>query len=647
MVRSIGIDPGDHTVKVVELDGSYRKTRLLRVHAVPLPFVQDVAARAAAVGAAAEEAIGQGMRGDVTVGHPCREAVLRSIELPFKGHDAIRKVIKAEIEGEIHSHVVDDMIVDFHEVGPGTAGGTRVLVASVPKEGLRIQLDALTDSGIEAETVDLDTMALWRAAHWAGAFEAEEDDAAAAESAGGDPVTAVVDLGARSVKVLLVEGEQLVDMRALRIGDDAVTDEIARRTGMAPDRAREAVRECLSSGRDQVVEVEDALPAPAGGAATGEGAVPTPAVLRKVTVACADVEAAQTGFLQRVARELTRYLTACGKSSRIRALWITGGAANAPGMKEMLGEVFGVESKPLDLLSKLNHDLDDDVVADLGPRLAVAIGLALAKFGGPEGMQLRQEDLVVTRGFERIKFPLAICCLVGWLALFVHGNKRAAELRNLELRIGSTYVDRSKPNAPIVFHGMVNRVLGTKWFEDKQHFSWARDRNKDYVYKDLVAELDSVDVHRRLQLIHDKLKLVADQKQKESGIYEDVSLESGLAVLVRYSEMLKSVHDALGRYLVPKLDLNMKPGSRRLEFTIAFRGDDFRPRMATLQQAIEAEYARPDSPFEKPPANRDGMPETKFSDSEQSGVPGAYFRVTMPIKDVFAPFGVSADGGAK
>ena len=103
--------------------------------------------------------------------------------------------------------------MDFHEIGEGATGGTRVLIASVPKIGLRNQLNSLDAQGIDPETVDLDTMALWRAADWAGVFEGagEEGDGAAA------PVHVVVDLGARAVRVLLAEGEQLVDMRALRM----------------------------------------------------------------------------------------------------------------------------------------------------------------------------------------------------------------------------------------------------------------------------------------------------------------------------------------------------------------------------------------------------------------------------------------------
>ncbi|MBX3462212.1 MAG: pilus assembly protein PilM [Planctomycetes bacterium] len=638
MVKSIGVDPGDHSVKVVELEGNYRKTKLLRVHTAPVAG-GDAAARAEAVAVAVEAARAEGMRGDIRLGHPCREAVLRVIELPFKGHDAIRKVVKAEVEGEIHSHVVDDMVVDFHEIGEGLGGGTRVLVASVPKAGLRTQLEALSAHGIEAETVDLDTMALWRAADWAGAFAGDETPVEAGSAAAAS-VTAVVDLGARSVKVLLVEGEQLVEMRTLRVGDATVGDAIARAHGLDAATARQLAAACLEARADQTTNVAAALPVAAEGSLAA-APVEAPAPSREVTVTFAEVDAQQTAYLQRLARELTRFLAASGRGPRVRALWITGGASGGADVGEMLREVFGLEPRPLDLLARLEHDLEPEVAEQLGPRLATAIGLALAPMGGPDGFDLRQEDLTPARGFDRVKFPLAIACMVAWLALFVQWNRRAMELKNLQLYLGQTFVDKANPQAPPQFHGLLGPVLGSRWFESPQNFRLEQTKGKDYTYKDLLAEVMAVPEHKRLQIVRDRLRTVADQRQKQSGIYEDISLESGLAVLVRWAELLRSVEPQLGRYLVPRIDLAMKAPNRRLEFTIAFRGEDFRERMSALEQALDREYTAADSPFERPRGTDRASVEERFRDSAESGVSGAYYKLTLRVKDSFDPFGPS------
>lgn len=638
MARSIGVDPGEALVKIVELDGSYRKPRLLAVHAERLIEGQP---KAVSVAAAVRNAIDDGMKGEVRLGHPCREAVLRTLELPFKGKDAIRKVVKAEVEGEIHGLSVDDMVVDFHEVGGGIDDGTRVLVAAVPKDGLRSQLSALEAVAVEPETVDVDTMALWRAADCAGAFDATAD--AGVEGVEPSSLTAVVDVGSRSVKVLLVEDGRLVDMRALRLGGASVVDDIAKRHGLSADLAHEAVTACSETGTDHVIEVPSELPA-AGDEPADEPAPEEPhdVATRSVTVTAGEVERARTTFLQRLARELFRYLAATGKDN-VRAVWVTGGASRMPGISEVLHEVFGVEPRELDMLDHVQHDLDEDEAAELGPRITAAVGLALAAFGGPAGFDMRREDLAYTKGFERVKFPLTITLMIGLLALFVYGNHRAAVLNHLELEIGRTWFDPQNKNR-VSFFGMVNSVLVGRWWENPRNFLYEESRGKDYKYKELRADLIETPVHARLKLLRDKLERVAEQKQKESGIYEDVSLESGYAVLVRFSKIMQGLEPQLGRYLLTKLDLNMKGPNRTLTFNIAFRGEGFRQRRGALVAAFDAEYELPDSPFEAPKNRRqDPFKETLFRDSAETGVEGAYYTVTIRIKEQFDPFGLGAN----
>src|SRR5690606_25008568 len=142
--------------------------------------------------------------------------------------------------------------------------------------------------------------------------------------------------------------------------------------------------------------------------------------------------------------------------------------------------------------------------------LTTAIGLALASMGGPEGFDLRQEDLTLSRGFDRLKFPLAIACMVALLTLFVYGNRRAMELRNLELHLGMTFIDKEKPNAPPQFHGLLNAVFQTRWFESAQNFRLERTGGKDYTWKDLIAEIVEAPVHRRVQIVRDRLRAVAE-----------------------------------------------------------------------------------------------------------------------------------------
>lgn len=659
MVRSIGIDPGDRVVNVVELDGSYRKTRLLNVRSTMMGSDNDPM-RPDIIADAVRESLDSGMKGDVTLGHPCREAVLRTIELPFKGADAIKKVVKSEIEAEIFTHSVDDMVVDFHELGE-SHGNTKLLVASVPKIGLRNQLTSLAAQNVDPSSVDLDTMALWRAADWVGAFESDDDDGD--EDGANKPVHAVVDLSARSVKVILTEGDQLVEMRVLRFGDSVAADQIARSHNLDSEQARAAIDDCLRTGADVHVESIAAMPAiaedaeaeavddqgdelPADEAPAEEAAVVPSTSTELVTYN--EVDAANTKYLQRLARELTRFLTASGMAARIRSVWMSGNASRGNGVAEVLEAVFGLAPQELDVLSHLSHDLDEHEAAEQSPGLAIAVGLALGRMGGPEGFDLRQEDLAQTGGFDRIKFPLAIACMVALLTMFVFANQKSMKLKVLELEIGQTFVDPKNPKRAI-FHGQLNTLFGQgRWWQDKNYFGIKRGKKVVYSYKDLMEELQRTPVASRVRLVRDKLRLVAAQKQKESGVYEDVALESGLAVLVRWSEVLKSIEPELGRYLVASIDLDMK--SRKLSFTMALRGEDFRTRQNIVERAFQLEIGKPESPFTDPvqagqKTNVAGNA-TPFSDYSDKQIAGAHVAFVLDIKEVFQPFGPSARIGA-
>ena len=62
-----------------------------------------------------------------------------------------------------------------------------------------------------------------------------------------------------------------------------------------------------------------------------------------------------------------------------------------------------------------------------------------------------------------------------------------------------------------------------------------KDGRTTYKYKDLVADVSAAEVHERVGIVRRKLRDVARQKQKETGVYEDVKIESGLSVLVRWA----------------------------------------------------------------------------------------------------------------
>lgn len=606
MAKSVGIDPGEFEVKVVELDGSYRKPRLTKfvVEAVAAGAARAVdethaARQAEATLTALEE--GGFAKDNLSMAFPCRESVLRALTIPFVGEDQIRKVIKFEAEGSIHSHNVDDMVVDFHVLQENKSE-TRVLIAAVPKPPLRTTLQSLERAGIEPVVVSLDTMALFQVAEWCGAFDSEAKPLAEPGEpqlpAAAPPCRLVLDLGARSTRVLVVVNRTLVDMRALRIGSDAVAEEIASSHGIGLAEARDVVWTCLRTGADYAPPEAEAE----GEGAEANGADDEAAPAALVPVAHAQVRAAHERYLSRLRQELVRFLTSVPAANAIEAVWITGGASVLPGVEGTLESAVGVAPQRLELLARLSHRLDEQQVQKLDPKLAVALGLALQSLSGRRGFNFRQEDLAFTKGFDRIKFPLAVTCMLALFLVLVFAVRLRNELNDLKVQYGMTAEDtdstrRGREIRKVMFHGYVGSLVNPPygWFATARYFD-PRD------YTKVMDKLVATDTFRRLPVLKEELKNNFAKLQQESGYYAELRIGSGLGAIVEISKLLKDLEPRLGRYLLTSLDVKLQPQdqARYLEFMVALRSDEtssFREKGDALLAAVRARCGTPASSF--------------------------------------------------
>jgi Tfp pilus assembly PilM family ATPase len=620
MARGVGLDAGAFEVKVVELDGSFRKPRLTKVsidRVAAAPAAMSDEQRAAFEADAALQALKDQKvaRQGLNLGFPGREVVLRNLRIPFTGDDAIRKVIKFEAENAIHSHNVDDMVVDFMTYEQ-TEGESSVLVAAVPKKALSPLLNALEGQGIEPERVDLDAMALFRAAEWAGCFGEDAAEAAAVASEGGDAGEAVapvetaaegtrarivLDVGARATRVLAVISGRLVDVRALRLGVDSVADDVASRAGVGLDVARDAVQEALRTGEAFAVLGAGAAPEAAPAAEEGDaeaGGDDAVVVVSDQSIGADVVSAARDAFLARLRRELMRFLAGLPRVAAVERLYVTGGGAAMPGVVDCLSDVFGCTAQPLDILSRVSHGLDADEAAQVGPRIATAFGLALTMLGGRGGFNFRQEDLAYKRGFDRIKFPLAIACVLAAFLPFLYGLRQLNQLRDLGKRYGELYqvaeggqARRGASAVRATFWGYVGLLMN-----DGQPNSVLRPLGPKN-FETLTKQLVDAETFKRLPAIRSALEKHLQDQQEQTGVFEDLRLPSGVYVLSYFADAVQRIEKQLGSFLIAELDLNMQPRQPSLQVKIALRGEDFRNRVALLQDALRATFDDPNSPF--------------------------------------------------
>ena len=229
--------------------------------------------------------------------------------------------------------------------------------------------------------------------------------------------------------------------------------------------------------------------------------------------------------------------------------------------------------------------------------------------------------------------------MVALFLVVVFAVKSWRELQWMEYKYGQTYVGEetrqgNRPRRPM-FQGYLAYLLNPpgSWFAQITNFG-----SNDYT--NLVNAVDAVPVFGdpprppRLEVVRAQLRRYLDKARQDTGVYSDLSLESGFAVLVRWASILQSLEDRLGRFLVMEVELSLpaNANSRQLKFTIAIRGDDFRSKHSALVRAFEQECELEDSPFsEVKEVGREDI----FQNTQELG---SYYSLTLGIRETFEPF---------
>ncbi|MEE2713938.1 MAG: pilus assembly protein PilM [Planctomycetota bacterium] len=383
MARATGVEITETEVRVVELDGTDKKYKLLGAAAVPIEADDDGGRSPEQVGTAARAAFRatKAKKEQIVLGLPAHEAVIREIVIPFTDKDQIRKVIKFESESHLPSSNIDEVIVGFYKVSE-TGPRSRILIFAVEKTALKKRLAILSKAGIEPTQVDLGATALYSMTRLIPDLACDDPDDTG--------VNVILDLGEFTTTVVVTEGETLRMIRSMRIGTETLARTLSTDLGIAPDEAR-SVAQSLEDG--------DAPFATAGDVESREPSTALTADELKTDI----IRDKQSDFARRIINEIRRTLSSVHVEGRVQGMWLTGPASGTAGLESQLHEAFGVAIKPLDVLSGGEHRGDTSAGSFAGP----AIGLALkALEHDPVGLEFRQEEFAYARKFDRVRNPL-------------------------------------------------------------------------------------------------------------------------------------------------------------------------------------------------------------------------------------------------
>jgi type IV pilus assembly protein PilM len=342
----IGLDIGSHALKVVGLvpAGSGFKVARLGVAPTPAGAVADgVAASAETLSVAIRNLLSTaGIKGNRVVTALGGEAVIvRELKLPEMPDAELEQAVAYEAERYL-PYGVRDVSRDFQVLGKAAEEGQlEILLVAARKEVVSRQLAALQMAGLSTQTLDVAPFSMLRAV-------GRRNGAAAG-------TVVYVDLGAESSDIIIVEGERLRLARNITTGGNAVT---------------KAIQEALSIefGAAQTMKEERAQ-------LLLEGQQPGDPSLVQLHDAILPVI---NSIFTEVRRSLDYYQTR-SRGQAVTRVVLTGGTAKLRNLAPFLSEELGLPVEVGNAFATIRAEANfpADYLTDVGPMMAVAVGLAM------------------------------------------------------------------------------------------------------------------------------------------------------------------------------------------------------------------------------------------------------------------------------
>ena len=341
---SLGVDFGTQSIKVIELKkvkgkpylSNYAWVNVTNVSEVPESYDSDYAKR---LSSALQELFEQ-MKPHVkkaTVSIPSFNGLIMVVNFPRMSEkevaDAIkfesRKYIPASLDEVNVSWEILDKEKTENSKDNSTKDSMRVLLAAAPKSEVQYYDNLFKDTDVSIETLELESFSLARAVigNTKGRF-------------------LLVDIGAKTTNIVLVEDGIVFVSRSVDIGGVDMTN---------------AIMQSMNISREKAIAIKESGENFFSGAAT-------------------------VGFpsLDYVANEIKRVLSA-QKNDKIESLVLCGGGAKLVGLSEYLEKLTGLTVTFCNPLSHIVYDPNNSGrIEELGEMFAVSIGLALRNFEDKE-----------------------------------------------------------------------------------------------------------------------------------------------------------------------------------------------------------------------------------------------------------------------
>lgn len=358
---TVGLDIGSSHIKIIELDHSGARPRVVRfglTRLLPEAIVEgEIMDRGLVIDGIRECVEQSGITSDEVVSAVSGRAVIvKKVVMDKMAAEDAQEAIFWEAEQHVPFDI-DDVCLDFQilkeDVG---ANQMEVLLVAAKKDMVNMHAGLIRDAGLVPKIIDVDSFAVqncFEASHGLEKSAGEDEEGAGSGAAAGEKVIGLINIGNDVTNINIIQGDRPHFTRDISAGTMQFVEALQKELAVDYDEARRIV-----SG--QIGEMDQLR-------------------IREI------VKRSSNDLSLGIERSIS-FLKAAGDADKIQEIVLSGGGAHIPFLRDILSEKHGIAisvHNPLDgveweegVFGEYEADLDS-----ISPLLTVGIGLALRKAG--------------------------------------------------------------------------------------------------------------------------------------------------------------------------------------------------------------------------------------------------------------------------
>ena len=342
---AIGLDIGSSSVKLVELKEGKSGYKLQNLAISPLPpeaIVDGALMDSATIIDTIKDVIATSKTKlkDAVTSVSGHSVIVKKISLPLMTEAELEESIQWEAERYIPFDI-NDVNIDFQILGstPENPESMDVVLVAAKKDIINDYVSVIMESGLNPVIIDLDSFAL-------------ENMLAINYETGEEMTVAVVNVGATVTNIDIIKNNTSAFTRDIFKGGSQITEEIQRQMHVDHEEAEK-------------IKV---------GAKVDFGSQP---VIQNVLKTASESLAAEIGNSLDFFQSTATY-------EKIGKLYLSGGGSKIKGFDSIVQQQIGVPVEVVNPFKKIDssgRDFDPEYLREIGPIMAVGVGLASRKVG--------------------------------------------------------------------------------------------------------------------------------------------------------------------------------------------------------------------------------------------------------------------------